>query len=67
MAGYRKDVDEVLRKLRRLGVSVERTRGNHWKATLPGCQPVILARNPTDFRVFRNSLADIKRNLGITL
>jgi hypothetical protein len=55
---------KVFRKARQQGWKVTISNGNHWKLVPPDPTRKILftANSPSDYRAFRNFLADMKRN-----
>lgn len=69
MAGLKRDVNAIIRKLERpeFGCTVAMTSRGHWKVTKPGCPQVIISPNPSDPRTVRNTKADLKRYMGIEL
>lgn len=69
MAGMKKDIEQLLRRLAKEGceVSLASGRGNHWKVTRPGCRSVTVSYSPSDSHALRNVKADVRRNFGIVL
>lgn len=60
-ASMKKDIKDLLRRLVRSGYSVRMTRSNHWMVSLDGQLVTVLPGTPSDWRSYRNSLADLKR------
>lgn len=68
MAGLRKDVDRILKRLEAdYDCTVRSTGKDHWRVTRPGHQPITMSRTPSDQRVLRNIEADVRKYLGIDL
>jgi Na+-translocating ferredoxin:NAD+ oxidoreductase RnfG subunit len=69
MSGRKREVDQIIRQLRRSdsGCEVSKTNRGHWKVSKDGCQSVIISPQPADPRAVRNARADVKRFLSITL
>ena len=63
----RREMNAILRELEKRGCTVRATKSSHWVVSYPGKKPVTLSGSPSDARWRKNSLADIKRNLGIEL
>lgn len=60
MSGQTTEVCKLVAKLRRAGVTVERTRNGHWKVITPH-GPVFMASTPSDHRAERNTKAMLRR------
>lgn len=69
MAGAKREVDRIVRQLRRIefGCEVTRTKSGHWKVSKVGCQHVIFSGSPSCPHAVRNAKADLKRYLAIIL
>lgn len=69
MAGLKRDVDQIIRQLRRSdsGCDVSKTTRGHWKISKPGHQNVIISPQPTNRRAIRNAKADLSRYLSVNV
>lgn len=69
MAGLKKDVNAVLRRLqsREYGCTVTAMRTGHWRVSKPGHRAISVTASPSDHRALQNLKADVKRHLGIVL
>ena len=57
--GGRRDMNELVKKLRSLGITVEQARrGGHYKADCPG-GPVFLSLTPSDRRAIKQAKGDL--------
>ena len=65
--GMNKEINKILRELRRRGCDVSPTGGGHWRVRLEGCQAITIAKSPSDYRTLMNIRQDVKRYLGIEL
>lgn len=64
--GYRREVDQLIRTLRRLGCSVCLSRSGHYKVRLGGGM-VVLSSTPSGQRWRRTALHEIRKELGLDL
>lgn len=58
-----KEMAWLLRRLRELGIRVEKTKGNHFKVYAPGGL-YFMSSTPSDHRAFKNNLSYL-RKLGV--
>lgn len=56
----KRDMQQLLRRLRRAGYAVEKRSTGHVCVNTPG-GPVFGAATPSDWRAFRNFIADLKK------
>lgn len=62
-----KEITELLADLAAEGYTVARSGGGHWRVTrpdLPAARSVFVPSTPSDRRSMKNTLADLRRNLG---
>ena len=62
-----KEINKILRELKRRGCTVRPTGGGHWRVSRDGHQSITMAKSPTDHRTLMNVRQDVRRYLGIEL
>ena len=60
------DMKKLVRLLRKLDVTVERTRNGHWAALCPDGTRVVFATTPSDHRAIANTRSALRRH-GVDL
>lgn len=66
-ASMNKEVEKIVRELRKRGCEVRQTGSGHWRVTREGWQAITIAKTPSTYRTMLNIRADVKRYLGIEL
>lgn len=57
----KRDLQDVLRKLREQGWTVTLTKGSHWRCAAPGGGLYFTGSTPSDYRGIKNMKSDLKR------
>lgn len=65
--GLKKEVDQILRQLKRNGCTVTVTGGGHWRVHRDGCQSLTMSRSLSDIRALHRIKSDVRRYFGIEL
>lgn len=67
MAGA-SETNKLIRKIRKAGWTVCKTKKAHWKVTSPSGESVVLPSTPSEYRSMRNTRALLRRaGLEVTL
>lgn len=64
--GSTKDMDQLVKRLKKLNVPVRSSNSSHWIVECPNGGTVVISRTPSSWRTLRNTKADLQRN-GIRL
>lgn len=69
MAGYDKDVVQIIRKLKKkpYNCTVTEGRSGHYRVFREGYRAITITGTPGDVRALKNIKCDIRRDLGIVL
>lgn len=62
-----KEINKILRELKRQGCTVRPTGSGHWWVSRDGCRSITVSKSPSDRRALMNIRQYIKQNLGIEL
>ncbi|CAB4203540.1 hypothetical protein UFOVP1382_153 [uncultured Caudovirales phage] len=60
MSSKQREVDALVKQIRRLGFTVDKTGAGHWRVASPS-GPIFMPSTPSDWRAVKNMRAALRR------